>query len=356
MSNSSMVSYTKLSPFYSTMSNKQIKKITIHHMAGNLSVETCGNVFQSRQASSNYGIGSDGRVGMYVEEHNRAWTSYSSNNDGQAVTIEVANDGGAPDWHVSDKALETLIDLCVDICQRNGIKELVYTGDTSGNLTRHNMFTATTCPGPYLQSKFPWIAEEVNKRLGNAKPTVQPTKQNTILRRGSSGAEVKELQEKLIYIGYNCGGYGDDGSFGAGTETSVKEFQGNAGLTVDGIVGAETDKVLDAVYDFAKSYSFDTFVREVQAATGAGVDGIPGKETLSKTVTISNTKNARHAVVKPVQKRLYAMGYATVGNADGVAGSKFDKAMREYQRDHGCYVDGEATAQKATWKSLLNLA
>lgn len=136
-------------------------------MAGNLTVETVGNLFAqpTRNASSNYGIGTDGRVGMYVEEKDRAWTSSSADNDHQAVTIEVANNGGAPNWPVSDTALAKLIDLCVDICKRNGIKSLNYTGDAKGNLTRHNMFAATACPGPYLQSKFPYIAAEVNKRL-----------------------------------------------------------------------------------------------------------------------------------------------------------------------------------------------
>lgn len=175
MSNSKLVSYTKISPNKNPRKNStynptgKITKITIHHMAGNLSVETCGNVFQTREASANYGIDSEGRVGMYVEEKDRSWASSSRENDHQAVTVEVANDGGAPDWHVSDKALAKLIDLCVDICQRNGIDKLTYTGDSKGNLTRHNMFAATTCPGPYLQSKFPYIAEEVNKRLGTDK-------------------------------------------------------------------------------------------------------------------------------------------------------------------------------------------
>ena len=171
MSNSSLVNYTKLSPNCSKRTAK-IDKITIHHMAGNLSVEVCGNVFQptSRQASSNYGIGTDGRVGMYVEESNRAWTSSNRDNDNRAVTIEVANDGGAPDWHVSDKALEKLIELCVDICKRNGIAKLNYTGDKSGNLTMHKWFAATACPGPYLASKFPYIAEQVNQKLGAITP------------------------------------------------------------------------------------------------------------------------------------------------------------------------------------------
>lgn len=172
MSNSKLVNYTKISPNSNNPRNHAIDKITIHHMAGNLSIETCGNAFAStsRQASSNYGIGSDGRIGMYVEEKNRSWCSSSRDNDHRAITIEVANDGDAStNWHVSDKALESLINLCVDICQRNGIKSLNYTGDKNGNLTRHNMFYATTCPGPYLQSKFPYIAEEVNKRLnGNS--------------------------------------------------------------------------------------------------------------------------------------------------------------------------------------------
>lgn len=170
MSNSNLVSYTKISPNRSQRQNS-IKKITIHHMAGNLTVEQCGNVFApaSRKASANYGIGTDGRVGMYVEEKDRAWTSSNRDNDNQAVTIEVANNSVAPNWTVSDVAYSKLIDLCVDICQRNGIKELIWTGDKNGTLTCHYMFSNTACPGPYLKSKMPEIAAEVNARL-NKKP------------------------------------------------------------------------------------------------------------------------------------------------------------------------------------------
>lgn len=172
MSNSNLVNYIKLSPNCNKPRKARIDKITIHHMAGNLSVEACGEIFAKpgRQASSNYGVGSDGRVGLYVEECNRAWTSSSASNDHRAVTIEVANDGGAPDWHVSDKALAATIDLCVDICRRNGIARLNYTGDKSGNLTMHRWFAATLCPGPYLAGKFQYIADEVNKRLTAEKP------------------------------------------------------------------------------------------------------------------------------------------------------------------------------------------
>lgn len=167
MSNSPLVNYIKISPNSTNPRKSTIKKITIHHMAGNLSVETCGNVFapRTRKGSANYGIGSDGRVGMYVEEKNRAWTSSNADNDNQAVTIEVANDVIGGNWHVSDKALAKLIDLCTDICKRNGIKKLNFTGDKNGNLTMHKYFAATACPGQYLESKFPYIANEVNKRL-----------------------------------------------------------------------------------------------------------------------------------------------------------------------------------------------
>ncbi len=180
MSNSPLVDFTLISP-NSNPRNKKISKITIHHMAGNLTVEQCGNGFaqKSRKASSNYGVGTDGRVGMYVEEKNRSWASSSPDNDHMAVTIEVANDGGA-NWHVSDKALAKTIDLCVDICKRNGIKELKFTGDKTGNLTMHKYFAATACPGPYLESKFSYIAEAVNKRLKAVPGSANPKELTTV--------------------------------------------------------------------------------------------------------------------------------------------------------------------------------
>ena len=185
MSNSPLVNYTKISPNSTNPRRDKIRKITIHHVAGNLSVETIGNVFASasRKASSNYGVDNKGRVGMYVEEKNRAWTSSNAANDNQAITIEVANEEIGGNWRVSDIALNKTIELCVDICKRNGIEKLIYTGDATGNLTRHNMFAATTCPGAYLQSKFPYIAEEVNKRL-----STKAEKPSTTLYRVQTGA------------------------------------------------------------------------------------------------------------------------------------------------------------------------
>ena len=176
MSNSSLVNYRRLSPNRSSRDGSPIKKITIHHMAANLSIEQCGDVFAptSRGASATYGVGTDGRIGQYVDEAFRPWTSGSYENDKQAVTIEVANDQIGGNWHVGNVAIEATINLCVDICKRNGISKLIFTGNASGNLTMHKYFQATACPGRYLESKFPYIAEEVNKRLNGGSTTVKP--------------------------------------------------------------------------------------------------------------------------------------------------------------------------------------
>lgn len=178
MSNSPLVDFTRISPNSNNPRNHKIDTIVVHHMAGNLSIESCGAGFAdpARQASSNYAIGSDGRVGMYVEEANRSWCSSNREVDHRGITIEVANDGGAPDWHISDKALAKLIDLCTDICQRNGIAKLNFTGDKTGNLVMHKYYAATLCPGPYLGGKFPYIAQEVNKRLNAGTSQEAPSK------------------------------------------------------------------------------------------------------------------------------------------------------------------------------------
>lgn len=202
MSNSSLVSYTKLSPNCDHPRNHAIDKITIHHMAGDLSVETCGNLFanSSYEASSNYGIGSDGRVGLYVDEGDRAWASASPSNDNRAVNIEVANCATGGDWPVSNAAYSKLIDLCVDICQRNGIKALNYTGDADGNLTEHRMFVATVCPGPYLHERMGRIAAEVNSRL-SAQPakSVDEVAREVIRGEWGNGSDRRQRLEAAGY-------------------------------------------------------------------------------------------------------------------------------------------------------------
>ena len=239
--NSPLVDYIKISPNSTNPRKDKIRKITIHHAAGVASVETLGNIFapKPRQASANYGSGSDGRIGMYVEEKNRAWTSGNKENDHQAITIEVSNSKNGNPWSVSDNVLNKLIDLCVDICKRNNIDELIYTGDKNGNLTRHNMFQATTCPGPYLQSKFPYIAEEVNKRLKEGETVL-----NRTLKHGMKGEDVGIVQKLLKNLGYYNGPI--DNSFGPGQGflNAVKAFQKDNGLEPDGSIGPKTRDVI----------------------------------------------------------------------------------------------------------------
>lgn len=183
MSNSKLVDYTKISPNKTSPRNHRIDTITIHCVVGQCSVETLGNVFAptSRRASSNYGIGYDGRIGMYVEEKDRSWCSSSASNDNRAITIEVASDTKHP-YKVRDAAYKALIDLCTDICKRNGIKELKWKADKSligkveqQNMTVHRWFANKACPGDYLYDLHGQIAAEVNARLGVVSDTTPDT-------------------------------------------------------------------------------------------------------------------------------------------------------------------------------------
>lgn len=183
MSNSPLVTYTKLSPNHSGQRTQKIDTITPHCVVGHLSLQTLGNVFapESRNASSNYGIDDSGRVGMYVEEKNRSWCTSSKSNDQRAVTIEIASDAKEP-YKITDYALQGLINLSVDICKRNNIPKLLWKNDKAllgkvdkQNITLHRWFSTKSCPGDYIVSKLGYVADEVNKILLPTKPIIQPT-------------------------------------------------------------------------------------------------------------------------------------------------------------------------------------
>ena len=174
MSNSPLVNYTKISPNKTSPRNHVIDTVTIHCVVGQCSVEALGNIFAptSKQASSNYGIGPDGRIGMYVEEKDRSWCSSNGANDNRAITIEVASDTTSP-YKVTDAAFNSLIKLLADICKRNNIKSLKWKADKNlighpeeQNMTVHRWFANKSCPGDYLYNKHYEIAEKVNKLLG----------------------------------------------------------------------------------------------------------------------------------------------------------------------------------------------
>lgn len=194
MSNSKLISYTKISPNRTSPRNRKIDTVTIHCVVGQCSVETLGNIFAptSRQASCNYGIGADGRIGMYCEEKDRSWCSSNAANDNRAITIEVASDTKHP-YAVNAKAYAALIDLLVDICKRNGIPRLVWSTSKADrvnhkngcNMTVHRDYANKSCPGEYLYSRHAQIASEVNKRLGSTDTRPQPEK---VLYRVQTGA------------------------------------------------------------------------------------------------------------------------------------------------------------------------
>lgn len=145
--NSPLVTYTKLSPFKNSPRNQPISKIIIHHMAGVASVESFGTIVTTpgREMSANYAIGNDGRIGLYCPEEDRCWCSSSAWADNRGIAIEVSNSKLGGDWPISKKAWDSMINLCVDICKRNNIPKLTYTGDQNGSLCFHRFFAATGC-------------------------------------------------------------------------------------------------------------------------------------------------------------------------------------------------------------------
>ena len=227
MGNSKLVSYTRLSPNHSGRRGHAIDTITIHCMAGNLSVESCGRLFadKARQASSNYGIGSDGRIALYVDEGNRSWCTSSRSNDDRAVTIEVANCAVGEPWPVTEQAYKSLIDLLVDICRRNGIPKLLWRADKSligqvdkQNMTVHRWFKNKSCPGSWLYERHGQIAAEVNRRLAGAGK--QPEEGDMVRYerlRDIKNREFHDIIEKLM----DANILGGDGSDPEGNEDVI---------------------------------------------------------------------------------------------------------------------------------------
>lgn len=195
--NSKLVNYTRISPNRSVNRNHKIDTVSIHCVVGQCSVETLGSIFAStsKEASSNYGIGYDGRIGMYVEEKDRSWCTSSSSNDNRAITIEVASDTYHP-YRVNNAAYKSLIKLLVDICKRNGIKKLVWSTNKSErmnhlngcNMTVHRDYANKSCPGDYLYNLHGQIAKEVNAQLGS---DTSSTGKKTLYRVRKTWKDVK---------------------------------------------------------------------------------------------------------------------------------------------------------------------
>lgn len=196
MSNSPLASYTEISPNKTSPRNHKIDTITIHCVVGQLTVEQLGEVFASPKAksSSNYGIGKDGRIGLYVEEKDRSWCSSNAANDHRAITIECASDRSHP-YAINDAVYKSLVELCADICKRNNIKQLKWKANRNlvghpdkQNMTVHRWFANKACPGDYIYSRLGKIAKEVNTKLAsntnNLSFSVRVDIENLNIRRG----------------------------------------------------------------------------------------------------------------------------------------------------------------------------
>ena len=250
MTQSKLTDYTRLSPNGYFPRSQKVSKITVHHMAGNLTVEQCGAVFASpsRYASANYGIGTDGRIGCYVEEQNAAWTSSSAWNDNRAITIEVANSSTGGQWPVSDKAWKSLVALCADICKRYGFR-LSYTGTKDGSLTEHRMYAATACPGPYLHARMSQLAKEVNAALDGGQVPGEAANDAGLWYR----AHVQRLGWlDPVHDGQICG------TVGQGLRMEALKVTPPAGVSLD--IAVHVQNVGDVVYAGVERGAFDPVI------------------------------------------------------------------------------------------------
>ena len=252
MSNSSLVDIKV--PAYTGNYTKgrrgtKIDKIAIHHMAGVLTASQCGKIFQreGRKASSHYGIGSDGKIALYVNESDIAWTNSNWKSNCESVTIETSNSKTGGDWPVSDNTLNLLIKLVADIAKRNNLGKLV----KGKNVVWHSMYANTNCPGKYLLSKMDYIIEKANainnegnkEKYSGTFPKLpvkgyfyfDPKTPNKVYNKGQ---QVKYIQDFLNWaIGANLK---VDGLYGPKTYEAVITFQKLVGAKVDGSVGKET--------------------------------------------------------------------------------------------------------------------
>lgn len=301
--NSSLVSYTKLSPNHSGKRTHSIDRITPHCVVGQLSAESICGCFTStsRQASCNYGIGTDGRVSLCVEEKNRSWCSSSNANDQRAVTIECASDMKAP-YAMNSKVYESLIKLCTDICKRNGKKKLLWLGSKSKALnyspksdemvlTVHRWFANKSCPGDWLYSRLDDLAEKVTKNLsGTATSTPTTTTKKETLYRVQVGAySVKinaDVQLKKVKA--------------AGFDTYMVKVGGLYKIQV----GAYSKKEnAEAMQKKLKAKGFDSFIT-TQSGSAVTTTSKKSIDTIAREVIRGDWGNGAER-----EKKLKAAGY-----------------------------------------------
>lgn len=347
--NSSLVSYTKISPNRNSPRNQPITKITIHHMAGIMTLEQFGNLVANpaREMSANYAIDNDGRIGLFCEEKDRSWCSSSAWNDNRAITIEVSNNVYGEPWSISDAAYNSLIKLCIDICKRNGIKKLEFTGDKNGSLTYHYMYAATACPATWIKNHTTEICNKVNAQL-NSSISTQPTKFNIgDLVKINSGARYYDggtIPQWVINENWYISSINGDRVVLGNNETKSRNIQSpinTSNLTM--VKSANTSTVTGVTKKLEKG----TVIYDIPNGKQVGAIGTTtvytiveekiieytkyGKlksgvgwviiERLKRTFDINNANN-----VKELQMTLANKGFGC-GSADGIVDDKTINAM-----------------------------
>lgn len=301
MSNSSLVSHTRLSPNF-TAGRVNYTRITPHCVVGQLTVESIGSIFapRSRKASSNYGIGKDGRIGQYVDEKNRSWCTSSAANDTRAITIECACDLKHP-FAMNDNVYKSLINLCVDICKRHGKKKLLWLGSKAKALsytpkademilTAHRWFSVTACPGDWLYGREHDLATKVTAILFDSK-VQEPTKPTEIVVDDSISVDG--------VVGYK----------------TIAKWQKIMKTPVDGEISGQYSSLRKYHLAFTKAgiwYSSggSMLIEAVQKAvgmTGTRVDGQLGPETIKaiqKRIGVKSDGYFGEQTAKALQARL----------------------------------------------------
>ena len=246
--NSSMVAYTRLSPNHSGQRTHSIDRITPHCVVGQLFAESICGCFTSpsRQASCNYGIGTDGKVSLCVEEKNRSWCSSSNANDQRAVTIECASDKTEP-YAMNSKVYDSLIKLCTDICKRNGKKKLLWLGDRNKTLnytpksdemvlTVHRWFANKSCPGGWLYARLGDLAAKVTAALGTGASADKAASQLYRVRKSWADSKSQKGAFSVLANAKQC----------ADSNKGYSVFDGN-GKKVYPADAPDTKKSVDAI-------------------------------------------------------------------------------------------------------------
>lgn len=242
------VSVPAYSGNYTKGRSSKISEITIHHMAGVMTAEACGKLWQAkgRKGSSHYGIGNDGKIANYLDESNTSWCNSHWASNCRAVTIETSNNKTGGDWTVSDNALNSLIKLVADIAKRNGLGTLV----KGKNVTWHSMYASTACPGNYLRSKLDYIIDQANQINNSSSSVKTPVKSLFLPTRGyfKKGDKSENVSKVATFMRKTFPSYTSVKAlgpiYGDNLIKTIKEFQKRTGLVVDGYLGPKTLEML----------------------------------------------------------------------------------------------------------------